>query len=158
LWHGLSVVARSPDRATEADRRSPRTRRTPHGSLETFGRAGGHGQETVPQRRHGREAVPQRGGFDARHGPRNRMLTGGALPGGPAVGAGAALYGLRRRGLDRWLPAYLRDAGRRRDPRPDEEVHLLLCVADHYEPKQFRPPPHVTRARVERWVRDYPRQ
>src|SRR5262249_44373146 len=61
-------------------------------------------------------------------------------------------------GLDCWLPLYLRDAGRRRDPRPDEEIHLLLCVADHFEPKQFRPPPHVARARVERWVRDYPRQ
>jgi hypothetical protein len=86
------------------------------------------------------------------------MLLEGTLLGGAAVGAGAALYGLRRRGLDRWLPAYLRDAGRRRDPRPGEEVHLLLCVADHYEPKQHRPPPHDARARVERWVRDYPRQ
>jgi hypothetical protein len=86
------------------------------------------------------------------------MLLEGMLLGGAAVGAGAALYGLRRRALDRWLPAYLRDVARRRDPRPDEEVHLLLCIADHYEPKQFRPPPHVARARVERWVRDYPRQ
>src|SRR5437762_11779914 len=36
------VVARSPDRATLADRRSPAL-------LETFGRGPWHGQETVPQ-------------------------------------------------------------------------------------------------------------
>src|SRR5690349_515748 len=86
------------------------------------------------------------------------MLLEGTLLGGAAVGVGAALDGLRRRGLDRWLPSYLRDAGQRRGPRPDEEIHLLLCVADRFEPKQHRPPPPVARARVERWVRDYPRQ
>src|SRR5262249_45524778 len=39
------VVARSPDRATTPDRRSPTPR-------ETFGRSLWHGQETVPQRGH----------------------------------------------------------------------------------------------------------
>ncbi len=86
------------------------------------------------------------------------MLVEGSLLGGAAVGRGALWYALHRRGLDRWLPSYLRDSGRRRDPRPGEEVHLLLCIADHYEPKQFKTPPHVARARVDRWVRDYPRQ
>src|SRR5205809_7796369 len=84
------------------------------------------------------------------------ILGGAAL--GAAAGAGALGYALHQRGMSRWLPSYLRDTGRRRDPRPDEPVHLLLCIADHYEPKQFRPPPHVARARVERWVNDYPRQ
>ena len=37
-------------------------------------------------------------------------------------------------------------------------MHLLLCFADHYEPKQGRPAAEVSRARVGRWVRDYPRQ
>jgi hypothetical protein len=86
------------------------------------------------------------------------MLVEGSLLGGAAVGAGAFWYALHRRGLDRWLPSYLRDSARRRDPRPGDEVHLLLCIADHYEPKQFQPPPHLARARVERWVRDYPQQ
>jgi len=90
------------------------------------------------------------------------MLVAGTLLGGAAVGAGAlwgALwYTLHRRGMDRWLPSYVRDSARRRDPRPDEEVHLLLCVADHYEPKQFKTPTHVAQSRVDRWVRDYPRQ
>ena len=86
------------------------------------------------------------------------MLVAGSLLGGAAVGAGALWYALHRRGMDRWLPAYLRDSARRRDPRPGEAVHLLLCIADHYEPKQRQTPPHVARSRVERWVRDYPRQ
>ena len=41
--------------------------------------------------------------------------------------------------------------------RRDEPVHLLLCVADHYEPQLGEAPPEVARARVERWVEDYPR-
>jgi hypothetical protein len=48
------VVARSPDRATAADRRSPENLPALHGLWETFGPAGCHGRETVPQRR-GRE-------------------------------------------------------------------------------------------------------
>jgi hypothetical protein len=47
---------------------------------------------------------------------------------------------------------------RRRRPRAQEEVHLLLCVADHFEPKQYRPTLEVSRARVRRWFEDYPRQ
>lgn len=86
------------------------------------------------------------------------MLVAGSLLGGAAVGAGALWYALHRRGMDRWLPSYFHDSIRRRDPRPDEEVHLLLCIADHYEPKQRNTPPHVARSRVERWMRDYPRQ
>jgi hypothetical protein len=86
------------------------------------------------------------------------MLVAGSLLGGAAVGAGALWFALHRRGLDRWLPSYLRDGSRRRDPRPGEEVHLLLAIADHYEPKQFKTPSHVAQGRVQRWVRDYPRQ
>ena len=61
-------------------------------------------------------------------------------------------------GIDRWLPSYLKEIPKRRMPRRGQEVHLLLCVADHYEPKQNGPAAEVSRARVERWVRDYPRQ
>src|SRR5579872_4307618 len=86
------------------------------------------------------------------------MLVEGSLLGGAAVGAGALWYGLRQRGMDRWLPSYLRDSMRRRDPRSGEEIHLLLCFADHYEPQQEKVPPPVARARVEHWVREYPRQ
>jgi hypothetical protein len=72
----------------------------------------------------------------------------------PALGLLA--WQLRRRSLDRWLVPYLLGARKRRPPRPGEDVHLLLCVADHYEPQWGQAPPEVARARVERWVRDYP--
>jgi len=35
-------------------------------------------------------------------------------------------------------------------------LHVLLCVADHYEPKWAAAPPHVQQERVDRWVREYP--
>jgi hypothetical protein len=64
---------------------------------------------------------------------------------------------MRGRGLDRWIVSYAAQAPRRRAPRPGEAVHVLLCVADHYEPKWGGAPPEVARARVAAWVRDYPR-
>jgi hypothetical protein len=42
-------------------------------------------------------------------------------------------------------------------PRRGEPVHLLLCVADHYEPEWGDPPPAVADARVHRWIEHYPR-
>jgi hypothetical protein len=74
------------------------------------------------------------------------------------AGSGLAAWRLRRRGLDRWLVPYALAAPRRRGPRPGEEVHLLLCVADHYEPGEDRAPPDVARARVAHWLREYPRR
>ncbi|HTU22587.1 MAG TPA: hypothetical protein VMG10_31400 [Gemmataceae bacterium] len=65
---------------------------------------------------------------------------------------------IHRLGLDRWLLPYLMQSARRRRLRRGEEVHLLLCIADHYEPEQYCPSAEVSRARVRRWVKDYPRQ
>jgi biofilm PGA synthesis N-glycosyltransferase PgaC len=62
------------------------------------------------------------------------------------------------RGVDRWLIPYLMQIPRRRLPRANEDVHLLLCIADHYEPRQYWPPAEVSRSRVRRWTEDYPRQ
>jgi hypothetical protein len=61
------------------------------------------------------------------------------------------------RSLDRWLPTYVREMGKRRAPRPREPVHVLLCIADHFEPKLGDAPPVKASARVEHWVREYPR-
>src|SRR5207244_1911935 len=58
---------------------------------------------------------------------------------------------------DIWLPSYLRRVGRRRPRRAGEQTHLLLCVADHYEPKRAKAAPAVGDARVQRWVDNYPR-
>jgi hypothetical protein len=85
----------------------------------------------------------------------NPWLLGLALA---LLGMGLAAWRpVRRRGLDRWLGAYLREAPKRRRRRPAEPVHLLLCIADHYEPDWGQAPPEVARARVRRWVEDYPR-
>jgi hypothetical protein len=86
---------------------------------------------------------------------------------GPAAWLGLAGLGLvglggwhqfRRRGLDRWLATYVLETRKRRRPRRGEAVHLILCVADHFEPKLGKAPPEVARRRVEHWVREYPRQ
>jgi hypothetical protein len=55
------------------------------------------------------------------------------------------------------LVPYLLQAGRRRAARPGQPVHVLLCIADHYEPKLGGAPPDVARRRVARWSEDYPR-
>jgi hypothetical protein len=65
---------------------------------------------------------------------------------------------LRRRGLSPWLGPYLLQASRRRPPRPGQEVHLLLCFADHFEPKAGGVSPEQALARVQHWVGEYPRQ
>jgi hypothetical protein len=80
-----------------------------------------------------------------------------ALP-AALTGCGLALawWQLHRRALDRWLLPYLLQAPRRRR-REGEPAHLLLCIADHYEPKLGKPPREVADRRVGRWVTDYPR-
>src|SRR5439155_745264 len=92
-------------------------------------------------------------------GRRGELMTATTLLLAALAGAGAALalaaWLVRRRGLDRWLVPYVL-AARKRRARPGEAVHLLLCVADHYEPGWGDAPPDVARARVERWLREYP--
>jgi hypothetical protein len=76
---------------------------------------------------------------------------------GLCVGLAVAWRVFRRRGLDRWLPTYVCETDKRRAPTRGEPVHLLLCIADHYEPKLGGALRDAALERVERWVRDYPR-
>jgi hypothetical protein len=69
-------------------------------------------------------------------GEKNRMIT---LP----------------KNIDRWLPAYL--SGTRRRIEPGETVHLLLCIADHFEPQHANASTLAAMSRVDRWVSEYPR-
>jgi hypothetical protein len=39
---------------------------------------------------------------------------------------------------------------------PARPLHVLLCIADHFEPKRERPSRAVERNRVARWVKEYP--
>src|SRR5436189_2755716 len=76
-----------------------------------------------------------------------------------AAGAGLALgwWQFHRRGLDQWIPSHLAQRRRRRTRRAGEPTHLLLCVADHFEPQLGRAPRSVADGRVARWVAEYPR-
>lgn len=70
---------------------------------------------------------------------------------------GLAFLPTRARALDRWVLPYLLQWRRRRPRRRGEKAHLLLCIADHYEPKLGGAAPPQARGRVERWVNEYPR-
>src|SRR5690349_4406041 len=60
--------------------------------------------------------------------------------------------------MSRWLGPYLRDRNRRRAYAADENVHVLLCIADHYEPKADGADAARGLERVTTWAREYPRQ
>lgn len=77
--------------------------------------------------------------------------------GAAGVAAAGAYWHARKRAIDRWLPAYL-FGGHRRARRPGEPVHVLLCVADHYEPKLGGAGPVQAAARVARWADEYPKR
>ena len=71
------------------------------------------------------------------------------------LGLGYLARSVRKRGMDRWVIPYLL-RGHRRRPAQGDPIHVLICVADHFEPRVGAVSPQVARERVERWVRDYP--
>jgi hypothetical protein len=46
----------------------------------------------------------------------------------------------------------------RRLRRPRGPIHLLICIADHFEPRMGNVPDEVACSRVNRWVHGYPEQ
>ncbi len=82
---------------------------------------------------------------------------GGVLAAALIVGV-VGVWQVRRRHMQRWLPTYLRERGRFLAPKPDEEVHVLLCICDHFEPKAGNANIATGRQRVAAWVEQYPRQ
>jgi len=58
----------------------------------------------------------------------------------------------------RWLLTYVCECSRRRSVKRGETVHVLLCIADHFEPKADGVTDALATARVERWVEEYPNQ
>jgi hypothetical protein len=65
---------------------------------------------------------------------------------------------MRERGLKYWLGTYVAERSRRGRPAPDQETHLLLCVADHYEPRFGNASPERAKSRVDRWRNEFPQQ
>jgi len=66
----------------------------------------------------------------------------------------------RKKNVALWLPAYVRGdwAGRRERSARGREgpVHVMLCIADHFEPAVGEPGLDVERRRVDQWVSRYP--
>jgi hypothetical protein len=79
------------------------------------------------------------------------------VAGGSIATIAVACFLLRHRRLDRWLPGYVLSIPRRRPVRRKEPVHLLLCIADHFEPGHAAESQAVADARVQRWLNEYPR-
>jgi hypothetical protein len=82
--------------------------------------------------------------------------------------AGLAGWHVRRRNMHGWLGGYLFTSLRRGLSRrftvsskaadADRPVtHVLICIADHFEPSWGNPTDEVADARVAAWVEDYPR-
>ncbi len=86
------------------------------------------------------------------------MLWVELLPLATLVGGAAFLvWRIRQRHMHLWLGPWLRQAAERRPPGPEEEVHVLLCFADHWEPKGGGAAPEQAAERVRHWVTEYPR-
>jgi hypothetical protein len=84
------------------------------------------------------------------------VLTAAVAGATPAVAAGLGWLAARQRNLDRWLLPYLGQRLTRPAPRQGDRVCLLLCVADHFEPRHDARTPGQARNRVERWATLYP--
>jgi hypothetical protein len=64
---------------------------------------------------------------------------------------------VRKKHLDRWLPGYAKDLGRRAARRYRGPRHLLVAVCDHYEPLWGNADEAHGRERVKAWHEGYPR-
>ncbi len=73
-----------------------------------------------------------------------------------AVAAALAIaYILHRKNMHVWLWSYLWRiiTGK---PSVDGTVHVMFCFVDHFEPQWRNKDIDIERARVDRWVKDYP--
>ncbi len=64
---------------------------------------------------------------------------------------------MRRKNVDIWIGSYVRESGRRKTPGGDDEVHALICIADHWEPQNGKVPAEQASARVRAWAENYPK-
>ncbi|MGD1277663.1 MAG: right-handed parallel beta-helix repeat-containing protein [Tepidisphaeraceae bacterium] len=75
---------------------------------------------------------------------------------GAATAAVLAAWAVRRRALGRWLGPYIAQSLRRPRRRPSGETHLLLCIADHFEPQHGHVDHEHAMVRINRWEMQYP--
>ena len=67
-----------------------------------------------------------------------------------------AACALRYSGNAAWFGTYLCEHHKRRSPGRGRPVHVLLCIADHFEPKADRVSHEMAAERVRSWVEQYP--
>ncbi len=83
----------------------------------------------------------------------------GLLVTGLAVLAPYVWRKVRAQGLDRWVPSYIAQRGRRGAMRhqDDEPLDVFIAVCDHYEPETGKVDVTTALSRVDAWVERYPR-
>jgi hypothetical protein len=64
---------------------------------------------------------------------------------------------LHRRGVDRCIVQYITQSLKHRARRAGEPTHVLLCIADHFEPRWGDASDTQARERVQSWVEQYPK-
>jgi len=74
-----------------------------------------------------------------------------------AAACGMLASKVHKRGLDRWLFTYIREHSKYHAPPAGQPVHLLLCIADHFEPGNGGVELAIARRRLQSWVENYPR-
>ncbi len=86
------------------------------------------------------------------------MWIAAGLLSGLLLAAGIFLgWQIHDRNMQRWLMPYLRQRLSRSRSRARGDVHLLLCVADHYEPRAGGATREQGLQRVQHWLTTYPR-
>ncbi len=73
-----------------------------------------------------------------------------------AIAAVITAWFIRSRNLQIWLPAYVAGMFHREKAAPGSPVHILLCIADHFEPAWNGADYERETARVDTWHRQYP--
>ncbi|HZZ80420.1 MAG TPA: hypothetical protein VFE62_18095, partial [Gemmataceae bacterium] len=96
--------------------------------------------------------------FDAKDVCMVWPAVGGVVATGLVLAGAGVAWQIRRRHMQRWLPAYLANRSRYLPVTPDEDVHLLLCLCDHYEPRAGNASIERGRQRVAVWSERYPAQ
>ena len=72
-------------------------------------------------------------------------------------GISAFLFILKKKNMLNWMPQYLKQHSQR-NKKLKQPIHLLFSIVDHYEPQWGKPNDiEVERARVDRWLSDYPK-
>jgi len=85
------------------------------------------------------------------------LIAFACLVAGLLVGAGAVVaVEFRRKSLHRWLLSYFRDRLIRPRPTPGTPIDVLLCIADHYEPKSLGADSQQGMTRLRHWCETYP--